>query len=161
AGAVGLAAPGMAGALVGFLCFNLPPARLYLGDGGAYLLGFQSAIYSIIGSEQGADFGALSAPLFLLVLPLTDAVQTIVRRGLRGLPLFRPDRQHLHHRLTSNGVSIAKIVLFLYGLNVVFLVTALLAYWSDGKSVPFLCGETILVLLICATSCKFSRRWLL
>ena len=159
-GGAGLLAPGMVGALVGFLIFNLPPARLYLGDGGAYLLGFQSAVYSIIGSEQGADFGALSAPLFLLILPVTDAVLTIVRRGLRGLPLFRPDRQHLHHRLAGNGASITRVVLFLYGLNLVFFLAALLAYWSDGRSVPFLCAATILVLLICAMSCNFSRRWL-
>src|SRR5581483_8326918 len=68
-----LLACGMAGALLGFLCFNFPPARIYLGDGGAYFLGFQIASYSIVNSHKGTVLAALVAPLFVLALPITDA----------------------------------------------------------------------------------------
>jgi len=159
-GVMAFLAPGMVGALVGFLCFNLPPARLYLGDGGAYFLGFQVASYCICGSRQGADFGSLTAPLFLLAFPLTDAVVTILRRGLRGLPLFRPDRHHLHHRISGAGVSASKVVLSLYALNLAFLLIGLLAYFSGGRWVPILSVATLLILLICAVLCKPTRRWL-
>src|SRR5579862_1372968 len=158
-GNFGLLASGMAGALVGFLCFNLPPARVYLGDGGAYFLGFQIGLYSIVNSHKGAAPEALIAPLFVLALPITDAVLTVVRRGLRGLPLFRPDRKHLHHRLVSDGCSERKAVLCLYGMNLVFLLMGLATFWSRGGWVLVLLGTAVFLLLLGARTCGFSRHW--
>ncbi|MCX6922294.1 MAG: MraY family glycosyltransferase [Verrucomicrobia bacterium] len=66
AGTYALLISGMAGALLGFLCFNFPPARIYLGDGGAYFLGFQIGLYSIVSSHKGTVFAALVAPHRLL-----------------------------------------------------------------------------------------------
>jgi len=154
-----LLASGMAGALLGFLCYNFPPARIYLGDGGAYFLGFQIGLYSIVNSHKGTVFAALVAPLFVLALPVSDACLTVARRGLRGLPLFRPDRKHLHHRLIALGGSRRKIVLLVYGVNLLFLFMGLLAFWSRGEFVPVLLGAAVLVLFACAGSFGFSRRW--
>jgi hypothetical protein len=154
-----LLASGMAGALLGFLCYNFPPARIYLGDGGAYFLGFQIGLYSIVNSHKGTVFAALVAPLFVLALPVSDACLTLARRGLRGLPLLRPDRKHLHHRLIALGGSRRKVVLLVYGLNLLFLFMGLLAFWSRGESVPVLLGAAVLVLFACAGSFRFSRRW--
>ncbi len=150
---------GMAGALLGFLWFNFPPARVYLGDGGAYFLGFQIGLCAIVNAHHGADFGALVAPLFVLALPVTDAVLTIIRRGLRGLPLFRPDRNHIHHRLIRVGFSPRGAVLSVYGLNLVFLWMGLAAYRSRGTWVPVLLIATVSLLLACAGMLGFSRRW--
>jgi UDP-GlcNAc:undecaprenyl-phosphate GlcNAc-1-phosphate transferase len=158
-GNFGLLASGMAGALVGFLCFNLPPARVYLGDGGAYFLGFQIGLYSIVNSHKGTVPEALIAPLFVLALPITDTVLTAVRRGLHGLPLFRADRKHLHHRLVSDGCSERKAVLCLYGMNLVFLMIGLAAFWSRGKWLLMLPGAAVFLLLLCARTCGFSRHW--
>jgi UDP-GlcNAc:undecaprenyl-phosphate GlcNAc-1-phosphate transferase len=154
-----LLACGMAGGLVGFLCFNFPPARVYLGDGGAYFLGFQIGLYSIVNSDKGTVFSALIAPLFVLALPVTDAFLTLARRGLRGLPLFRPDRKHLHHRLLAVGYSRRKLILWVYALNSVFLLMGLAAFWSKGQWVPMLLGAAVLLLFACAGTCGFSRRW--
>jgi UDP-GlcNAc:undecaprenyl-phosphate/decaprenyl-phosphate GlcNAc-1-phosphate transferase len=154
-----LLASGMAGGLLGFLCFNFPPARVYLGDGGAYFLGFQIALYSLVNSHKGTVFAALVAPLFVLALPVTDALLTLTRRGLRGLPLFRPDRKHLHHRLIAVGCSRRKLVLLVYAFNSLFLFMGLAAFWSRGQWVPILSGAAVLFLLACAGSFRFSRRW--
>ena len=94
-----LVACGMVGALLGFLWFNFPPARIYMGDGGAYFLGFQIGLFTIVNSQKGTILPALVAPLFVLALPILDTSLAILRRGLRGLPVFRPDRKHIHHRL--------------------------------------------------------------
>ena len=94
---------GMAGALLGFLWFNFPPARVYLGDSGAYFLGFQIGLFSIISSHKGTIFAALVAPLFVLALPILDTTLAILRRGLRGLPIFRADRRHIHHHCSKWG----------------------------------------------------------
>jgi UDP-GlcNAc:undecaprenyl-phosphate GlcNAc-1-phosphate transferase len=91
-GSFELLVSGMAGALLAFLWFNFPPARIYLGDGGAYFLGFQIGLLAILSSHKGTVLAALVAPLFVLALPIIDTALAILRRGLRGLPIFRPDR---------------------------------------------------------------------
>ena len=63
---------GMAGALIGFLWFNFPPARVYLGDSGAYFLGFQIGLFALISSHKGTVLAAMVAPLFVLALPILD-----------------------------------------------------------------------------------------
>ncbi len=154
-----LLAAGMGGALLGFLRYNFPPARIYLGDGGAYLLGFLIGILTMINSQKGTVMVALIAPLFVLALPILDTVLAILRRGLRGLPVFRPDRRHIHHHLMEMGLSSKKTVLSLYSLTLVFLVLGLLAYRFNGYSLALLAGFAALLLLICAGKLKFSRRW--
>jgi hypothetical protein len=149
----------MGGSLIGFLRFNFPPARVYMGDGGAYFLGFQIGLFSVVGSHKGDVMAALAAPLFVLVLPILDAILAILRRGLRGLPLFRPDRRHLHHHLLADGLSHRKVVLLLYGFTFVFLAMGIAAYWSRGNLVPVLLGLTVLIVLLGAGLFRFSRRW--
>ena len=150
---------GMAGALFAFLWFNFPPARVYLGDGGAYFLGFQIGLFAILSSHKGTVFAALAAPLFVLALPILDTVLAILRRGLRGLPIFRPDRRHLHHHLLRLGMSRRKVVLTFYAVTSLFLAMGLAAYWSRGNLIPVLLGIALLLLLLCGTRFRFSRSW--
>ena len=154
-----LVVSGMTGALIGFLCFNFPPARIYLGDGGAYFLGFQIGLFAILNSHKGTVFAALVAPLFVLALPILDTTLAILRRGLSGLPVFRPDRQHLHHRLLETGLSRRKVLLSFYAVTSVFLAMGFAAYWSRGNLIPVLLGIGALILLLCAGRLGFSRGW--
>jgi hypothetical protein len=78
---------------------------------------------------------------------------------LRGLPLFRPDRRHLHHHLLDTGLSHRKVVLIFYGVTLVFLAMGIAAYWSRGNLVPVLLGLTVLIVLLGAGRFQFSRRW--
>jgi UDP-GlcNAc:undecaprenyl-phosphate GlcNAc-1-phosphate transferase len=150
---------GMTGALLGFLWFNFHPARIYLGDGGAYFLGFQVGLFAIIGSNKGTILAALVSPLFVLALPIVDTSLAILRRGLRGLPLFRPDRRHLHHHLLRSGMSHRRVVLSFYAVTLVFLAMGFAAFWSRGHLVPVLLGIAGLLLLLCAGKLSFSREW--
>jgi len=154
-----LLAAGMAGALLGFLRYNFPPARIYMGDGGAYFLGFQIGLFAISSSQKGTILAALAAPLFVLALPIVDVTLAILRRGLRGLPVFRPDRRHIHHHLINMGLSRRKVVLLLYSVTLVFLLMGFVAFWSRGQLVPILLGLAALVLLLCAGKLSFSREW--
>ena len=126
--------------MIGFLCFNFPPARIYLGDSGAYFLGFQIGLLAILNSHKGTVFAALVAPLFVLALPILDTMLAILRRGLRGLPIFRPDRRHLHHHLLEMGLSGRKVLLGFYAVTLVFLAMGFAAYWSRGNLIPVLLG---------------------
>ena len=158
-GSFELLVSGMAGALLAFLCFNFPPARIYLGDGGAYFLGFQIGLLAILSSHKGTVVAALVAPLFVLALPILDTSLAILRRGLRGLPIFRPDRKHIHHRLLDMGFSQRKVVLYCYAVTLIFLVMGFAAFWSRGHLIPVLLGLLMLVVVLFAAKLQFSHQW--
>jgi len=152
-------AAGMIGALLGFLWFNFPPARIYMGDGGAYSMGFLISCLTIVSSQKGTVLAALIAPLFALALPILDTTLAILRRGLHGLPLFRADRKHIHHRLLAEGVSRRRLVLGAYVFTAFFLFLGLAAFWSHGAQLPILFGFGLLFVLIAAGRLRFSREW--
>ena len=150
---------GMAGALLGFLGFNFPPAKIYLGDGGAYLIGFMIGMLTVENSQKGTVAAMLIAPLFALALPIADVVLAILRRGLKGMPIFRPDKNHLHHRLLATGFTHTQAILILYGISLVFLLIALGVLWSQGRWLPILFGFLCLTFIISARVFEFSRAW--
>lgn len=154
-----LIAAGMFGALAGFLFFNFPPAKIYLGDGGAYLIGYLIGILALVNSQKGTVLAALIAPMFALALPIVDVSLAIVRRGLRGLPIFRPDRRHIHHRLIEAGFTRTRAVLLLYGISLICLLTAFGVVWSQGRWLGILFGFLCVVLLLSARRLNFSRDW--
>ena len=156
---VSILAAGMIGALLGFLGFNLPPARIYLGDGGAYFLGFLIGCLSLISSHKGTVFAALIAPLFVLALPILDTSMAILRRGLSGLPLFRADRAHLHHRLLKTGIARREVVLGAYVFTAFFLVLGFVVYWNEAAHLPIIIGFGGLFILLTAGKLSFTNDW--
>ena len=158
-GCLSLMAAGMVGALLAFLRFNFPPARIYLGDSGAYFLGFLIGVFTIYNSHKGTVIAALIAPLFVLVLPILDTSIAIIRRGLHGLPLFRPDRQHLHHRLLESGLSRRRLVLGAYVFTAFFLALGMVVFWWREQYLPVMLGVGTLTILLMASRFSFSRCW--
>jgi len=158
-GSLPVIAAGMIGALVGFLRYNFPPARIYMGDGGAYFLGFLIGCITIATSQKGTILAGLVAPLFVLALPIIDTSLAILRRGLRGLPLFRPDRNHIHHRLLALGHSRRKVVLGIYGFTAFFLVLGFATYCLHGQFFALILGIGALTVIVLAGKFSFSREW--
>ena len=106
-----------AGAVLGFLRFNLPPASIIMGDTGAMLLGFLLAAVSI-GVTQVQPVGAPPwVPVVVLALPLADTGRVIVRRLLAGHPIFAPDRRHVHYRLLARGLSQRAVMIALWAVS--------------------------------------------
>ena len=153
-------ATAMAGGLLAFLRFNFPPARIYMGDGGAYFLGFLIGAMTIANSHKGTVLAALIAPVIALGLPIIDTALAIIRRGLKGLPLFRADRKHIHHRLMQRGLSRTKTVLLLYAISVVFLLMAFAMFWSEQRYVPIIFGMVFLVFLFSLQGRAMGLDWL-
>jgi UDP-GlcNAc:undecaprenyl-phosphate GlcNAc-1-phosphate transferase len=102
---VALAAMGLAGALLGFLAYNLPPARIYLGDSGSMVIGLVVGILGIQGSLKTAATLSITAPAVVMTIPLLDTALAILRRKLTGQRFDTPDRGHIHHRLLDRGLS--------------------------------------------------------
>jgi UDP-GlcNAc:undecaprenyl-phosphate GlcNAc-1-phosphate transferase len=116
----------MVGATVGFLYHNFNPARIFMGDGGSYLLGYLFSVAVLSGSSQKASAAvSLVVPCIALGVPIFDTLFSIVRRALERRPLFSPDRGHIHHRLLDMGLTHRRAVLTLYGISVLFCVTAI------------------------------------
>ena len=117
-----LTAAVLAGALLGFLRWNFNPARIFLGDSGAYLTGFILGAVSITGVIKGAAAATLIVPTFLLVIlilffPILDTTWAIVRRLAQRKSIFTPDSEHIHHRLLQAGFSQKSVAYLLYGLS--------------------------------------------
>ncbi|MEM7789917.1 MAG: MraY family glycosyltransferase [Verrucomicrobiota bacterium] len=138
---------GMVGSILGFLFHNFPPAKVYMGDSGAYMIGYVIAALSLLNSEKGTILAALIAPVLALALPIADVGYAILRRGIKGLPLFRPDQNHIHHKLLRSGLSHRNTVLILYGISLAALIGGLLAFANQGRYLPIFFGFSFVVIL--------------
>ena len=141
-------AVGMAGSIFGFLLHNFPPAKVYMGDSGAYLIGFLIASLSLINSEKGTVVAAMIAPILALAVPIVDVIFALIRRSIKGLPLFRPDSRHIHHRILNTGAPRRRAVLFLYGVSLFALLGGVLVFVDRGRYLGLLMGFAFVVVLI-------------
>jgi UDP-GlcNAc:undecaprenyl-phosphate GlcNAc-1-phosphate transferase len=98
-------AAALAGSLIGFLRFNMPPASIFLGDIGSMLIGFLIGTMAIESSIKGPAAVALTVPLAIMAIPFFDVFAAIVRRKLTGRSIYSTDRGHMHHHLMSQGYS--------------------------------------------------------
>jgi UDP-GlcNAc:undecaprenyl-phosphate GlcNAc-1-phosphate transferase len=118
----------ISGALLGFLRFNFPPARIFMGDMGSTFIGFMFAVLSVAGAKAGV-------PAFVTVLLLAgvlgDAVLTLMRRVVRRERIFSPHRTHYYQRLTTLGLSHKQVTLLEYLFAVLLGVSALFAFRGD------------------------------
>ena len=122
---VSLMAFAMTGIALGFLKFNWFPARVYLGDAGAYFLGFMLALLAIRLRPAGApEFTAIIIAILIALLPLVDTTFVVTRRLSAGVHPFTAGRDHLSHLLQGRGITVAGSVLT---LNALLLISSLLA----------------------------------
>jgi UDP-GlcNAc:undecaprenyl-phosphate GlcNAc-1-phosphate transferase len=116
----------VAGAVIGFLIYNWHPASIFLGDSGSLFLGFTLAGMGLVSSQKGSTMVAVAIPLVSLGLPVLDTSIAIVRRFLRGQPIFTADRGHIHHRMLSLGHSPRDVALLMYGACAVLALSGML-----------------------------------
>src|SRR5207245_8352254 len=108
----------LAGSLLGFLRFNFNPATIFMGDGGSLFIGYVLAVSAIRTNQKSSAAVSLLVPIVALALPIADTLLAMVRRGLRGRPMFSGDKEHIHHRLLALGLSHREVVLLLYAVAV-------------------------------------------
>jgi UDP-N-acetylmuramyl pentapeptide phosphotransferase/UDP-N-acetylglucosamine-1-phosphate transferase len=123
----GLLAAALAGACLGFLRDNFNPARIFMGVGGCYFIGFSLAAFSLVGPAKELTTVSLLLPLLILSLPLADMSAVIMGRVSSGRSPFYPDRRHLHHRLLRAGFSHRRTVVLIYAFTQWFAAIALVA----------------------------------
>jgi UDP-GlcNAc:undecaprenyl-phosphate GlcNAc-1-phosphate transferase len=147
---VALVCAALGGALLGFLRYNFRPARIFLGDSGSLFVGFMVAVLSVHGSTKSATAALTAAPLLLLALPILDTALSIVRRWLRGKPVFGADEHHLHHRMLAIGLTHVRAVVLLYVLAAGLAVLGVVLASGPQKTVAVtaLAGAAASVMLL-------------
>jgi UDP-GlcNAc:undecaprenyl-phosphate GlcNAc-1-phosphate transferase len=146
-GSLALVCLALAGALSGFLRYNLAPARVYLGDTGSMLIGLVVAAVAIESSiKQQAAF-ALAVPLAAFAIPILDAGAALVRRITTGQSVFRGDRGHLHHALLLRGCSVNQTVALIAAMTSVTCLGALISYFTKHDIFALLIASSVFVFL--------------
>ncbi len=136
----------LAGAVLGFLFFNFPPASIFLGDSGSLFIGFMLAAMAVVTTQTASTALAVAIPVVSLGLPILDTLLVMVRRFLRRKPLFKGDRLHIHHTLRDLGHSPRRVALVIYAVCIAFAFLSLLLVKPAGiqLAVPFMIAGVIL-----------------
>lgn len=149
----------MSGALAGFLVFNFPPAKIFLGDGGAYLIGFFVASSSLLSSDKGSILAALLVMIVAMGVPILDTLFTILRRAARGVPVFRADAEHIHHRLMLMGFSKARALVALYSVSLVLSLLGISILIRRGMAIPIAAAAGFLLALFAVRYLGYVKSW--
>ncbi len=124
----------MAGALLGFLTYNRPPASVYLGDSGSMSVGLLLTMMAVNLERKNDAPLPLALPVCLLFLPILDTAAAIIRRKLTGKSIYTADRGHLHHILAMAGWLPAHVMLLVAALGLVTSTALILALrWQDDR----------------------------
>lgn len=160
----------LVGVCLGFLPFNWNPARMFMGDGGALMLGLLMAVSAILvtgdlPAELIADndqfgrsqllgaFIPVLLPIVVVLLPLLDFGLAVVRRMSKGKSPFSPDRKHLHHRMLDMGHSDRDAVLIFYAWTAVVSLSVLLMYIGTTAGWPGLYLPGVVFFVLGAVPC--------
>lgn len=148
----------MLGATLGFLLHNFYPAKIFAGDCSQFM-GFIIAVISLLGFK-GTALTSLFVPIMILGLPILDTVFAIIRRTLKGQPIFSADKQHFHHQLLGMNFSQRTTVLIIYGINILFALTSIFYVLKDPKAakIIYIILVIIFIWFVCYTNIITEKR---
>jgi UDP-GlcNAc:undecaprenyl-phosphate GlcNAc-1-phosphate transferase len=150
--AAALIASALAGGALGFLRYNFNPAQIFMGDGGAYFMGFTLAGIAIIGLVKTAAITTLAVtavllPYLVLAVPILDMSLVIFSRIKQGKSPFLADKRHIHHRLMKAGISHRLTVLFIYALTL-WVGSLALGFSNIPSGWGFAIGATLILIYV-------------
>ena len=132
----------LAGAVLGFMVWNKPPAKIFLGDCGSQTLGFAIVAFPLLDSSNPKfEYSKIIALFLLASIPVTDVVAAIWRRTREHRFWFAPDKAHIHHKLLNVGFSKTSAVLFLLMVQIIISIIVIGSYLMSQRS-------AIIVLLV-------------
>ncbi|HCH6777607.1 TPA: undecaprenyl/decaprenyl-phosphate alpha-N-acetylglucosaminyl 1-phosphate transferase, partial [Staphylococcus aureus] len=117
------------GSLIGFLFYNFHPAKIFLGDSGALMIGFIIGFLSLLGFKN-ITIIALFFPIVILAVPFIDTLFAMIRRVKKGQHIMQADKSHLHHKLLALGYTHRQTVLLIYSISILFSLSSIILYVS-------------------------------
>jgi UDP-N-acetylmuramyl pentapeptide phosphotransferase/UDP-N-acetylglucosamine-1-phosphate transferase len=156
--AAALIAAALAGATLGFLRYNFNPAQIFMGDGGAYFIGYTLAAVGVIGLVKIPAFTAVLLPYLILAVPIMDMSAVMLVRLRQGkMPWVADGHSHLHHRLLRAGLSHRVTVLFIYCLTL-WVGSLALALAGVPSSIIYVFAATTLLTFAIWRAWKLARQ---
>ena len=137
-------AAGLSGSLLGFLVYNFPPAKVFLGDSGSMLVGLILGALAVRASLKGPTSVSLLAPVAIFAIPFFDSGIAILRRKLTGRSIFSTDRGHIHHSMLRWGLSNRGLVVT---INIACGITAIGAIFSTSMGKPVIAVISVICVL--------------
>lgn len=149
----------MAGSTLGFLVYNFPPAKIFMGDTGSQFLGFIIAIIALLGFKN-ITFNNLVVPIVILAIPIFDTLFAILRRALKGESIGTPDKEHFHHQLLKMKFSTRTTVLIIYAINIAFATTSVLTTLGYDKpaTIIYITLAMMLLFIVIKTDILFEHK---
>lgn len=124
----------LVGAALGYLRYNKPPARVFMGDAGATFLGFILGIIALDGAFKGATLASLFVPIFALGVPIFDNIIVVIRRMRQSKPIYQADASQAHYRLLATGLNQKQTLVFLCLVNLCFGLAAIILAMNSSSA---------------------------
>lgn len=142
----------MLGSTLGFLVHNFYPAKIFAGQCSMFM-GFMISIICLLGFK-GTALTSLFVPIAILGLPILDTLFAIIRRMLKGQPIFSADRCHFHHQLLGMNFSQRTTVIIIYFINILFALTSIFYVLKDpvAATIIYVILTVIVVWFVCYTN---------
>ena len=140
----------LAGACIGFMPYNLNPAKIFMGDTGSLLLGYVLSTVSVLGLFKFYTVVTFVVPVLALAVPLSDTLFAFTRRICHGQSPFKADRGHFHHKLMDLGLSQKQAVAILYAISAVLGLAAVTLTTSGAMRILLLVIALVIALAVWA-----------
>ena len=149
----------LAGACIGFMPYNLNPAKIFMGDTGSTFLGYMLATVSIMGLFKFYAVISFAVPFLILGLPIFDTANAIIRRVAAGRSPMSPDRGHVHHKLIDMGFNQKQAVAILYAISATLGLTAVVLTSSGEVKASVLLLAVLAAILVGACIIYGAEHW--
>jgi UDP-GlcNAc:undecaprenyl-phosphate GlcNAc-1-phosphate transferase len=131
------------GTTFGFLPFNIYPASIFMGDSGSLFIGFLLSALAMASAHEASTTAGVAIPILAFGVPIMDVVLAVLRRLLRGHPIFRGDTDHIHHKLLRRGLSHRRAVYVLYAVTFMFVMAGMAILIDDKFLWPVIFAVTL------------------
>ena len=147
----------LVGALLGFLPYNISPAKIFMGDAGSMYVGFLLGVLSIISINDDGNYYALIIPVFFIMMPILDMAIVMLRRKINNRSLMKADKTHFHHILNKRFNNQKIVVLIISFIQLIFVSIGLLIYKYQAYLIGWL-GLLLGALSVCLVVFLQSRK---
>ena len=148
----------LSGAIFGFLCFNWPPAKLFMGDNGSQFLGFMISTIPLYTSSDVFEYNKFFIMIALTAFPVFDTVAAIWRRLRDKRPIMSADRSHLHHKLLNLGYTKQQTLYLIAFLQVLVCTSVVISFFLGTVKGSALLFETIAFLILFFAIIHYTNR---
>ena len=148
----------LGGAIFGFLCFNWPPAKLFMGDDGSQFLGFMVATIPLYSSSDIFEYNKFLIMIILTAFPVFDTIAAIWRRLRDKRPIMSPDKFHLHHKLLNMGDTNRQVVRLIVFIQVLLCTMVILSFFIGKLKGTAMLLEGFIFMIIFFSVIHYTNR---